>query len=88
MKKLTLFLTTLIVLAACSKSSDNLLAEEKKEKFLSKVQRYKDGRSPGVDTVWTLRLFNQQMVDSFAKYDGYIYLETNTLTEVGVIWSK
>jgi hypothetical protein len=91
MKKMTIILASLITLAACSRQTNDLpppVVAPVKASYFSKVTRYKDGRKPPVDTVWTLWLFSQQMVDSFAKYDGVVYLETNTFKEQGVLWTK
>ena len=89
MKKMTFILATLFTLAACSKPADQLPDPTvAKENFFSKVTRWKDGRTPSVDTVWTLRLFSQNMVDSFARYNGYVYFESTTYKEQGVLWFK
>lgn len=92
MKKMTLILATMITLAACSRQADDLPVAPAQvpvqKTFFSKVDRFKDGRTPATDTVWTLHLFSQNMVDSFARYNGYVYMETSTFKEVGVLWTK
>lgn len=85
MKKIFLILALLGAMASCSRQADQVPPQNN---FFSKVNRWKDGRTPGVDTVWTLRLFSQNMVDSFARYNGYVYFESTTYTEQGVLWSK
>lgn len=90
MKKILLSLAVVIALASCSRSSDQIpeAPPKAKDTYFSKVTRWKDNRTPSVDTVWTLRLFSQIMVDSFARYDGKIYIETATYVEQGIMWSK
>lgn len=92
MKKALFTLATLILLASCSKQASDLAAPappvEPKEQFFSQVMRYKDGRTPGVDTVWTLRLQTQDMVTTYTALDGYLYDETSTYRKVGVLYSK
>lgn len=87
MKKIALFLAIATLLVACSKQSSDLV-EPTTHSFFSRVQYFKDNRTPATDTVWTLQLFNQQMVDSFAQYHGLVYWESNTVKEIGVMWSK
>lgn len=77
----------LTTLAACSRQADQV-PEPPQNQYFSKVTRWKDNRTPAVDTVWTLHLFSQNMVDSFARYNGKIYFETTTYVEQGVMWSK
>lgn len=87
MKKFFIYLLVTVMLAACSR--DDLLAPPPgEEHYFSKVKRFTDDRAPRVDTVWTWLLFNQQMVDSFRQYDGYVYEETSTFVAVGVLWHK
>lgn len=92
MKKTLFTLATLILLASCSKQASDLAAPAppvvQKEKLFSQVMRYKDGRTPSVDTVWTLRLQTQTMVDQYTPLDGYLYDETSTYRKVGVLYSK
>ena len=90
MKKMTFILALVIATASCSRHSDQIptTSPPAKDTYFSKVTRWKDNRTPPVDTVWTLRLFNQQMVDSFARYNGKIYFESSTYVEQGVMWSK
>lgn len=90
MKKIALvMIAALLVLASCSKQAADLpVAPPTTAKFFSRIQYFKDGRTPATDTVWTLHLFNQQMVDSFARYDGLVYWESTTVKEVGRLWSK
>jgi len=87
MKKNLFILAILITLAACSRQADDA-PEPPTNTFFSQVTRWKDNRTPAVDTVWTLHLFSQNMVDSFRRYDGYIYFESNTYRQQGVMWSK
>lgn len=87
MKKITFLLVAMITLAACSRQSDELPGPVQ-DSYFSKVNRWKDGRTPAVDTVWTLWLFNQQMVDSFAQYHNKIYFESATHIEQGVLFKK
>lgn len=90
MKKFLLTLGIVIVVASCSRQADDITGVQTpvKPTYFSKVTRWKDNRTPSVDTVWTLHLFSQVMVDSFARYDGKIYMETTTYVEQGVMWSK
>jgi hypothetical protein len=90
MKKMTIFLLLAIALVACTKEQLNKADDPQvsTEQFFSRVRHYKDNRQPSTDTVWTLRLFNQTMVDSFTHYNGYVYNETSVVKEVGVIWSR
>lgn len=90
MKKMTLFLALLVLLVSCTKEQIQREAPLTKAKisYFSRVQFFKDGRTPGTDTIWTLQLFNQQMVDSFSKYNGRVYWESTIAKEVGVLWSK
>lgn len=87
MKKIFLLLAITFALIACNKEANDRTDEER-DNYFSKVKRYTDGRTPPVDTVWTLQLFTQAMVDSFAQYDGYLYSQTSTYREVGVLWWK
>lgn len=90
MKKIIFSLAIVLALASCSKQAEDLTAPttEPKEQFFSQVKRYKDGRTPSVDTVWTLRLQSQVMVDTYRPLDGYLYDETVAYRMVGVMWSK
>lgn len=90
MKKTFLALAFMIAMASCSRQADQIptASPPAKDTYFSKVYRFKDNRTPPVDTVWTLHLFSQNMVDSFAKYNGKIYSETTTYVEQGVMWSK
>jgi len=92
MKKTLITIAALIMLASCSKQSAELAAPVdppvQKEKLFSQVMRYKDGRTPAVDTVWTLRLQTQDMVNTYTPLDGYLYDETSTYRKVGVLYSK
>lgn len=92
MKKILFTLATLIMLASCSKQSDDLAKAvepvDQSLKFFSQVRRYTDNRTPSVDTVWTLRLETQEMVDRYRAQDGYIYESTSTYTKVGVFYSR
>lgn len=87
MKKFLLTLTILAAMIACTRDVDRP-NEPDRDHFFSKVKRYSDGRVPPVDTVWTLHLFTQSMVDSFTRMDGYVYNQTTTYVEVGVLWFK
>jgi hypothetical protein len=90
MKKIALSLVLALALVACTKDQ-TLRSDDPQvstEQFFSRVRHYKDNRQPSTDTVWTLRLFNQTMVDSFTHYNGYVYNETNVVKEVGVLWSR
>lgn len=89
MKKTLLILA--LFLAACTKQHDALQAPTqpaKQQQFFSRVQFFKDGRKPSTDTIWTLMMLNQMMVDSFRKYDGKVYWESTIAKEVGVLWAK
>lgn len=90
MKKAILILSILFTLVACSKQSSDLVtkAEPKLEHYFSQVNRYKDGRTPAVDTVWTLKILDQVMMDTYTRQNGYVYNETSTTLTVGVLWSK
>jgi hypothetical protein len=90
MKKIILFLALVVLLVACTKEQiqPNVPLAAHKLTFFSRVQYFKDNRTPGTDTIWTLQLFNQQMVDSFARYNGKVYWESTIAKEVGVVWSK
>lgn len=90
MKKIALFLLLSIALVACTKEQLQKADDPQvsTEKFFSRVRYWKDNRQPSTDTVWTLRLFNQTLVDSFSRYNGTIYQETAVVKEVGVLWSK
>lgn len=90
MKKAILILSILFTLVACSKQSSDLVApvQPKTEQYFSQVNRYKDGRTPAVDTVWTLKILDQVMLDTYTRQNGYVYNETSTTLTVGVLWSK
>lgn len=90
MKKITLTLALALSLVACSKQVDRpeAVTATKTETFFSRVQYFKDGRKPATDTVWTLRLLSSDMVTTYQKQVGYVYAETSTYREVGVLWSK
>lgn len=92
MKKILFTLATLIMLASCSKQSADLAAPvepgDQSLKFFSQVRRYSDGRTPSVDTVWTLRLESQSLVDQYRQLDGYVYETHSTYTKVGVFYSR
>lgn len=92
MKKIIFTIATLIMLASCSKQSDELAKAVEPSaqnlKFYSQVRRYSDNRTPSVDTVWTLRLESQSMVDYYRSMNGYIYETTSTYTKVGVFYSR
>jgi hypothetical protein len=86
------YLATLIMLASCSKQSADLPAPPDPPAnglyFFSQVKRYSDNRTPAVDTVWTLRLETQQLVDYWRQQDGYLYDSTSTYVKVGVFYSR
>lgn len=91
MKKAIYILAFVLALVACSKPSverNPAPVATGKTTFFSHVNYYKDGRTPGTDTIWTLRMLNQDMIDAFAKDNGRVYWESSTLKEVGVLWSK
>lgn len=91
MKKIMLFLALIVLLVACSKEQitrNTPVVPKSKVSYFSRVQYFKDNRTPSTDTIWTLQLFNQQMVDSFAKWNGKVYWESTIAKEVGVLWSK
>lgn len=91
MKKTLSILAALFMLASCSKPADQLegfTRQVPKTQYFSQVKRYTDSRAPKVDTVWTLQLFSQTMVDTYKPLDGYIYETHSTFTTVGVFYSK
>lgn len=91
MKKMLYTLASLIMLASCSKNAENVAPVDPGDqtlKFFSQVRRYSDGRTPSVDTVWTLRLESQNLVDQYRALDGYVYETTSTFTKVGVFYSR
>jgi hypothetical protein len=92
MKKILFTLATLIMLASCTKENASLVqpaqTPAKQTNFFSQVRRYNDHRTPSVDTVWTLRLESQALVDHYRTMDGYIYETSSTYTKVGVFYSR
>ena len=89
MKKIALLTALVLTLISCSKQASDITAPPAPSlKFFSRIQYFKDNRTPATDTVWTLALFNQTMVDSFARHDGQVYWESSTVKEVGRLWSK
>ncbi len=89
MKQLLLIFTLVITLAtACSKSHDALLQAPAKTEYFSRVQFFKDGRKPATDTVWTLTLTSASQLQTYGPLNGYIYNETSTFVDKGVLWSK
>lgn len=92
MKKILFTLATLIMLASCTKESADLLAPvqvpSKQVHYFSQVRRYTDHRTPSVDTVWTMRLESQVLVDTYRPMDGYVYETSSTYTKVGVFYSR
>lgn len=56
--------------------------------WFSRVKYFKDNRKPTTDTVWTLHLTTQALVDQYTTQDGYLYSETSTYTELGTLWTK
>jgi hypothetical protein len=90
MKKIALFIALVALLVACTKEQiqPNVPVAAHKLTFFSRVQYFKDNRTPSTDTIWTLQLFNQMMVDSFSRYNGKVYWESTIAKEVGVVWSR
>lgn len=90
MKKLTLIAALVIItLVACSKKEGVLTQPNATpNSYFSRVQFFTDGRKPATDTVWTLKLIDQSMVNAYKGQDGYIYASTSTYVERGVLWSK
>jgi hypothetical protein len=90
MKKALILLAFVLSLVACTKPQLELGAHQAQAKstFFSRVQYFKDGRTPGTDTTWTLTMLNQTMIDSFARYNGKVYWESSTVKEVGVLWTR
>lgn len=56
--------------------------------WFSRVRYFKDHRTPATDTVWTLHLITADLVNQYVGQDGYIYAETSTYSDVGVLWIK
>ncbi len=49
---------------------------------------FNDGRKPATDTVWTLHLTTQLLIDTYKNQDGYLFNQTSTYAERGVLWSR
>lgn len=77
-------------LVACSKSDSDAYVRPQPtfEHFFSRVNYFTDGRTPYTDTVWTLRLMNQTMIDSFSVYDGRIVSENSYSIQIDTIWKR
>lgn len=82
------------ILTSCAKSVEQPgsnganRAVEKRETLFSRIKFFSDGRKPGVDTVWTLRLTTPDLVATYQPMDGYVYEKTSTYTDRGVVWSR
>lgn len=97
MKKILLAAIIAISLVACSKQSAELETsaaaaapgpDPELQKYFSRVRYFHDNRTPAVDTVWTLRLTDSVMVEHYTAQHGYVYADSRTVTEKGVLWSK
>ena len=89
MKKTLLLLTLTLALISCSKNHEDV---EKRypnlQYFFSQVKFYKDGRTPSTDTVWTLRLIDDTMIESYRKQDDYLYEDATTHRTLGKFYSR
>jgi hypothetical protein len=87
MKTLITTLVALVLFASCSKHIDQNPAAQT-QVYFSRVQYFKDGRQPSTDTVWTLHLTTQTLIDTYSAENGQIYADTRTYTDKGVMWQK
>lgn len=81
--------------ASCDKSVDkpvgaafNSPAVEHRDTLFSRIKFYADGRKPGIDTVWTLRLTTHELVVQYSPMDGYVYAQSNVYADLGVLWTR
>lgn len=93
MKRITLslLLLALVGLVACSKNDSDAYirpSEPPRDYFFSRVNYFTDGRTPYTDTLWTMRLQSQSMIDSFSVYNGRIVAQTNYYIQIDTMWSK
>lgn len=84
MKKLIPFI--LVLLLSCSKGNES--RQQDLDWYISRVRYYKDNRTPATDTIWTLRLYNQMLVDSFSRYNGRVIDENNIQVTKDKLWHK
>lgn len=93
---LLLCLATIITtVSSCDKNIDKPVQDpggytmpDKPDYWFSRVRHYSDNRKPATDTIWTLHLITQELVDKYALQDGYIYAQTNSYLETGELWIK
>lgn len=87
--------TALMAATSCSKDNGRPVQDpggfttpKPLDYYFSRVRFFKDHRQPATDTVWTLHLVTQQLVDQYTNQDGYIYAETSTYQDMGTLWTR